>query len=521
MSAQVLPIVSPDAPNQQWPEPSQLGKSLLPVPKFVPELLPKVFRPWVGDIAHRLQCPPEFAAVGAMIGLAAVVGRRSVIRPKRNDNWTVIPNLWGGLCARPSALKTPALDQALQPLRMLEAGAHEHFDGEAAAHRREKEIAEIKKAATKERIKAALKKNIDATSLYDELADEPLAPILRRFITHDPTVEKLGELMRENPRGILLFRDELVGFLRSLEREGRESDRAFFLEAWNGSNPFTSDRIGRGTIRIEATCVSMLGTIQPGVLTEYIADALRGGAGDDGLVQRFQLLVFPDEISKWSYIDEVPNEEARSRALKAMQFLDQSDPVLLGGEVEDDGFSRIFRFDDEAQEVFIEYLADLERKLHSGDDHPAMNAHLGKYRSLMPSLALLNHLADSAANGTKGPVTAESAWSAVAMCDLLEAHARRIYGAALARGDNAARMLAEKIRLRKLPEVFGARDVYNKGWSGLSTPDDARRALIVLEDSDWVRSFVMTDTGGRAKTTYTVNPRVYASVTEEDVENEE
>ena len=120
------------------------------------------------------------------------------------------------------------------------------------------------------------------------------APQRKRYITNDPTVEKLGEILAANPRGVMLFRDELTGWLRSLDKDGREPDRSFYLEAWEGNGRFTYDRIGRGTIDITACCVSILGGIQPGLISDYIATAVRGGAGDDGLVQRFQLLVWPD-----------------------------------------------------------------------------------------------------------------------------------------------------------------------------------------------------------------------------------
>jgi putative DNA primase/helicase len=33
----------------------------------------------------------------------------------------------------------------------------------------------------------------------------------------------------------LLYRDELIGFLRTLDREGHENDCAFYCEAWNGT----------------------------------------------------------------------------------------------------------------------------------------------------------------------------------------------------------------------------------------------------------------------------------------------
>lgn len=72
-------------------------------------------------------------------------------------------------------------------------------------------------------------------------------------MVNDATVEKLGELLNDNPRGLIQVRDELAGWLAPLDQEGREQDRAFWLECWNGTGPYTSDRIGRATARIMPT----------------------------------------------------------------------------------------------------------------------------------------------------------------------------------------------------------------------------------------------------------------------------
>lgn len=76
---------------------------------FVADLLPDALRPWIADVAERMQCPPDYPAMGAMVALSSVVGRQVGIRPKRQDDWTVVPNLWGAVVGRPSLLKTPAL----------------------------------------------------------------------------------------------------------------------------------------------------------------------------------------------------------------------------------------------------------------------------------------------------------------------------------------------------------------------------------------------------------------------------
>lgn len=72
-----------------WPDPAPLPDTLPPVAEFDPALLPAALRPWISDIAERMQCPVDFPAVGAMIALSAVVGRQIAIRPKCRDDWTV------------------------------------------------------------------------------------------------------------------------------------------------------------------------------------------------------------------------------------------------------------------------------------------------------------------------------------------------------------------------------------------------------------------------------------------------
>jgi hypothetical protein len=131
-----------------WPDPEQLPGGLQPVPKFDYELLPDILRPWVKDIVERAQLPPDFPAVGAIVAAGSLIGRKVGIRPKRYDNWLEISNLWGAVIGRPGVMKSPALEEALKPLKRL---AHE------AAEQYEKELAEyeVSRLASKLRGEAA------------------------------------------------------------------------------------------------------------------------------------------------------------------------------------------------------------------------------------------------------------------------------------------------------------------------------------------------------------------------------
>jgi hypothetical protein len=489
---------------EEWPEPQSLPEGLPLVAAFEPDLLPSSLRAWVEDVSERMQCPRDYPAAAALVGLAAVVGRRVGICPKRADDWLVIPNLWGAVIGRPGLLKTPALIEPLRPIHELELDAKRAFEDQLKEWEADQLVNKEAAKLNADKIKRALKSGEDASALARQSIQGAWAekPERQRYITNDPTVEKLGEILAANPRGVLVFRDELTGFLRSMEREGRESDRSFYLESWSGTGRFTYDRIGRGTIDIESCCVSILSGIQPGPLASYLEGAVRGGTSDDGLIQRFQMMVYPDPPREWRNIDRCPNGAARQAAKEVYHRLAAVDPAMVGAD--GSGAIPFLRFEDDAQKAFDEWRGGLECRLRSGDLPPALEAHLAKYRSLVPSLALLCHLAD----GGQGRVTIEAMLRAAAWAEYLESHARRVYDAVIRSDLSAARALGNKILRKDLVGPFSLKDVYRPGWGGLSERTTAAAAVEILCDLAWLQA---TDepTPGRTRTRYHVNPRVW------------
>ena len=495
-------IAKAEPPPVHWPDPEPLPDGLPKVEPFRAELLPESIRPWVMDIARRMQCPPDYPAVAAMVALSSLIGRKVGIRPKALDSgFEVIPNLWGMLIGRPSAYKTPAMAEALKPLKRLEVEARERYEEAVAQHEVDSQLAEMRREQETKEAKAAMKEG--KAELARELlraaqALDPEPPHRRRFIVNDATVEKLGELLNENPTGLLLERDELSGFLKGLDREDRSNDRAFYLEGFNGSGSYTYDRVGRGTIDIPATCLSIIGTIQPGKLIPYVGNAVRQGMGDDGLMQRFQLAVYPDSVRQWRYRDDLPDGKAKAAAYAVFQRLAQLEPV----EPEEGDDLHFTRFTPEAQRLFIDWLTDLEQKIRQPDIHPAIEAHLAKYRSLAPSLALVIQLAE----GETLEVSASAFARAAEWCDYLESHARRIYGMAVDNDTANARAILEKVKAGKLPPTFKPRDVLRKGWSGLTDSGAVQGALDVLDEYGWLHAETTRPKTGRPSTVYHVHP---------------
>jgi hypothetical protein len=487
-----------------WVAPKPLPPELPPVMAFDARLLPRSLRPWIVDIADRVQCPPDYPAVGAMVALAGTVGRKVGIRPKRHDDWLVVPNLWGAVIGRPGIMKTPALQEPLKPLKRLEIEAAREHDAAVMDFNAKSMVAKEAEKVSAGKIREALKKGGDAQAVAAEaMKQEVEEPARRRYIVNDSSVEKLGEILNENANGVLVYRDELIGLLKALDKEGQEGARAFYLESWNGNGRYTYDRIGRGTLDITAATVSVIGCIQPGPLADYLRSAINSGAGDDGLVQRFQLAVWPDVSAEWRNVDQYPDTVAKNAAYEVFERLDRLTAADCGAETDHDEPDAIpyLRFAPDAQDVFDDWRAGLEAKVRAGEEHPAMEAHLSKYRSLIPSLALLIHLAE----GGKGAVDLPALQRAIAWSRYLETHARRIFADAMAPAVASAKALVRKIVAGELPDGFGKKDVYRPGWSKLKTADDAANAIDFLTDHGWLRE-TNEQTGGAPRTRYWFNP---------------
>jgi putative DNA primase/helicase len=500
--------------KKHWPDPCPLPETLLPVAPFDFSLLPEQLRSWGADTAERMQCPPDYVAVSIMAALGSVIGPKIVIRPKSNDDWQVVPNQWALLIGRPGVLKSPAMQEALRPLRGLCAEASRAFREMQDGYGVDAQIAKlqadaaIRKAGEIFRGKEAPSED-SKQKVRDLLAakDSPPEPTLRRYIANDTNIASLGVLLQQNPNGLLVFRDELVSLLRSLDQEERESEKGFYLTGWNGDGGYAFDRIGRGlNLNIERVCISLLGSTQPGAISEYLSQAIRGGRRDDGLMQRFRLLVWPDTPGEWRHVDRWPDKGARALSFEVFNRLDKLDWKTAGAQRDggldgDEEGLPYLRFDIEAYDLFVEYQTRLEKRIR-GDLHPALESHLAKYRKLVPGLALIDHLVD---RGT-GPVGVTALARAIKWAEYLETHARRAYGSATFADAATARAILAKIRSGDLKSEFSSRDVWRPQWSRLTDRNAVGAGLRLLVDYDHLFE-ARTETAGRPAVVYTVNPK--------------
>lgn len=494
-----------------WPQPMEIKSQLPPAPIFDGlALLPKALHDFVFDEADRMPCSPDYVAVALIVALGSIIGARAAIKPKRNDDWIVTPNLFGGVVGEPSSKKTPAISAALRYLDRQEAKEASRHAERMKVHEGEMAAFEARKAAIQASMKRAASGKGDGLKMDAAVSDlqalsPPEAPRQRRFKTNDGTVAKIGDILAGSPAGLMVFRDELVGLLASWDKEGNEGDRAFYLEGFNGTNSFNIDRIGRGSQYIPTLCLSVFGGIQPELLERYLA-AMVNSLDNDGRIQRFQMLVYPEPVV-WVWRDRSPVKGSREAMRDLFDHLADFDPVQDGATPADD-FVKLpwFHFDDAAQKVFVQWATELHLERIAVEQNPLMCQHLAKFERLFCALSLILHLAE----GRVGPVQADTALRAAAWCVYLEGHARRIYGLVEVAKVSAARTLSRRLLDRKLPATgFTVREVARKSWTGLKTSMQVEAALAVLEELGWVVSDDTPGPMGRPTTRYNINPLIY------------
>jgi hypothetical protein len=361
-----------------------------------------------------MQTPKDFAVISSMVIVGSLIGAGCAIKPKRFDDWQVIPNVWGACIGRPSVvLKTPSMKEPMQLLERLQAEYGEKFELDKVSD----EFDSLANKAMMDDVKGQLSKvakgkgkdgvvkGDDLQILkanYMQLAESTEPEATRRlFKTNETSVQSMTLLQVQNERGILVFRDELTGLLVKWDTEQGNDERAYFLEGWNGDGSYTDVKI-------------------------------------DGATQ--------------SEYDDRP----------------------------------YFRFDDAGQAIFNEWLTALQTVKIQKEENPLMCEHFGKFRSLMPSLALIFHCIDLADGKAMGNVTAKAARLAVDWCKYLESHARRIYAMAESPEHEAAVRLADKIKTKCLPSPFTAKDVYRKHWHGLKEKLEIESACNILIEENWL-----------------------------------
>ena len=489
------------------PEPIEdVLSDVLPCPvNTFPEPIVK----WIDGLAAQMQIPADYLAAPLIVYIGSMIGRKRALKLRPGTDWTEHANLWGMIVGRSAVMKSPAMKSVRKPLMALVEKATKEYEESLKKYEYELEAWKIQKKAFEEVYKRRFKDSVEAKD--KKLAaprqfqehSPPVKPISKRYKTEDSTVEKLGELLIENPQGLLLFRDELAGWLNSFEKPGRENDRQFYVESWSGKEDFDVDRIGRGSIHIPALCLSIFGSIQPGPLSQYVRSSVKGGIGDDGFIQRFQVMVWPDFPLEWELVKDQAIGVLEAPIAQLFQTLDS---ISFSSNEQ----AQPLTFTVEAQAFFDEWQQKHEERLRKGDLPPHMESHLAKYKKLLPALCLIfEHVSEAMHERCPSKVTLTTLEASFTWLKYLESHAWRIYGSGGNAVPGAAKTLLERIRKGEIKDPFSSRDVYYKHhWSGLTSAEEVEEVLNYLVEKNYLCA-TFAKTNGRPTTKYWIHPKVF------------
>jgi len=511
------PVHQTDATAEFTNEPKPLDLTLKPVATIDDDCLPKVLVDWLRPASKVIGCPFDFLVLSAIVMIATVIGSRLRVKPSQNNDWFVVASIYAGLVGLPSTKKTPALDETRKPILELQCAAREAFeklksDFEIEARFYEKESTKIlKESATADDYKRKIEE-LNKTKKNQ--------PTVRRFEINDITVSKLIQFLAENPIGLMLFRDELTGWLKSLEAEYDTNARPFFLEVWKGAIAYTLARQDGRDIYLPSGTLSIVGGVQPSKLQRYVSEAYSFD-NSDGFLQRF-LFAYPDaykqteKASETDYYAMQKGFTAANETIKTIAGYDFHTKLIEVTGSNGDKFHTV-KFDREAQNTVDQWKDEIEaeaEKLQIEDE--AFSSFLYKLPKNCFAIALIFHCLENI-NQSYFPdeISNVTALKAIAYTDVLISHARRVF----ALGENQIFALAQtligKIKKGELKRGFTGREVARKQWSGLKTPDTVKDVLSLLIDYGYLKEDLQQG-NGRPTVRYYIHPSLENEVIEDD-----
>jgi hypothetical protein len=487
-------------PEDAWASPdlTLLREGRRPAPHMPVSLLGPFWEEWAISRARAASAPADYTGTALLACAGAALG--NVRWPVAGAGWSESPVLWCALVGSPSAGKSPAMDAAFDLIRHAEDCMASGFDADRAIWETNRQVGQARKEAWQAEIRTAVHGGGTIPLMPTDIHDhEP--PVRPRIRVADATTEKLGALAAALPRGLLLVRDELSGWLGGFDKYGgRGSDRAFALEMYGG-RAYVVDRMKNPEpLRIRHLSIGVLGGIQP----DKIAGVTAGP--DDGLVSRL-LWTWP-ELRPGFTLDRTPQNDTTPR-----QRFARLTELEMGADEFGNPEPKRVQLETCAEDVLEKFARDMAEQ---GVDAAGIFAgSLGKARGHVLRLSLiLEHLWWCGAPG-KAPPASISVKAVEAAAAFVQAYflpmAERVYGdAAIPPAERGAIILVRHLRRNGLRE-FNGREMRRQIGGTLRDPAPMRAACATLIEAGLIRTAFSRASSkpGRVAQRYEVNPAVH------------
>ena len=328
-------------------------------PSFPLEIFPKAIRDIIEALEEYENYNVDFTSASFLTVFAAAMGNTWSVRFM--TGWISRPIIYMVLVGSPSCGKTPPLQQAVAPLLKLDGEYDMIYCKEMETYRRWERMS----AKQRER---------------HSLPEEMKMPQRKCHVVVDSTVEALIGALRDNPRGVLIYKDEIDSLLSNFNRYNG-SDEGYFLSLFSGT-PFKYSRKSNNEhIFLANPYCSIIGTTQPGRLGEQFG----GKRMMNGFSSRF-LKVYPeiDKMPSWNdtAMPDSVLEEWERIIRKVVAATPSTDQEGKATSIE-------LLFSQEAKLRVIQWKDEVNNKAYAETDSDAVRALCGKLETYLVRFCLV------------------------------------------------------------------------------------------------------------------------------------
>ena len=364
---------------------------------FPIEVFPKPFQSYLIECNEKLDSIIDYMGCSLLWTMSLLVG--NLFRIKVKNGWYENPVVWFSLVGRAGVGKTPSIRRILYPLIKENNKEIKNYIKNNESYR------EYEKLSKKDK----------------EQQIEVDKPIKKQFIADDITLEALVDLHQEVPTGVGVFKDELAGWLKDMNKYREGSDLEFWLSTWSGTS-VNVNRLTRVGSFVENPFIPVIGGIQPAVLNELYNQEKK----DNGFMDRM-LISYPD-VTIPKYNDEEISTDAIiwynstiANLRKVIQKLKQ--------ETDEDEIKKIeVYFNSEAKNLWINKFNEITEKQNSDNENEYFKSMYPKQKSYIPRFAFLLNALNSVCNADIDfkIIEADAMKGAIKLSDYFVATAKKI-----------------------------------------------------------------------------------------------
>lgn len=339
----------------------------------------------IKECARVYRTHQDFWAISFLQATAIALGCTYQIKDKYNNGAI----LWAAMVAPSGIGKSEPFSIAFQPIFKADSEAEEIFNREMADYNYALAL------SPKER--------------KEQEIELPEKPVQRQYVVVDTTPEGLIDALKINRRGLLIAREELLGWISDFGRYNRSGEVQNMLSSWS-EKFFKVTRKGAGSSTIEKPFIPIFGGIQPGKLSDLAKD----GRAHDGFMQRF-IFAYPDQVLKQDYNEDILGDQYQSYyndyILRLLSTSGYRNPVLLS---------------DEAKQHYKEFFND-NTKLVNEESCEYTRAVYQKLEIIVLRISLILHASNHVYDGQfDHPIQAGTMQAAIEMTEYFRITAKKV-----------------------------------------------------------------------------------------------